>query len=374
VEEPSADEVADQSEPVFPEPRNESPSAPFIMPGVPRVRKKRSVVRVLVGTALGALVGLSLGYFILLYVLGPEGDLLQIAKYVPSAILPKSFDKSTSIADASLPPATAPGSAATAVDLAADETPTTEESATNVPAGYVEETPADSGELATGESDVDDRYGTEPAPLEEPAAEPIAEETSAAAAPALPLGGPTFSVDQLAAALEAGKAAQPGLVNGDLSDGAVRKTKGASYETLGELAEALTFVDRSSPSAESDDATSGANQLFAEIFSNPHTRTEIARIVSIWVSSPHRSNSGVFFAGTASGGQIAGDVYEYEVATEEGSKFTLLAAEPIEPSGEDSDRPVGIVGAIVDDPAENISGYSGTAERAIWLTRAIPLE
>ena len=61
------------------------------------------------------------------------------------------------------------------------------------------------------------------------------------AATPLPLRGPTFTVEQLATALEAGEQAKSGLVTGDLSDAAVRRTKGMSYAKLCDLAEALTF-------------------------------------------------------------------------------------------------------------------------------------
>ncbi len=154
----------------------------------------------------------------------------------------------------------------------------------------------------------------------------------------------------------------------------MRRTKGASYEKLAALAEALTFVDPSSRSIESENAISGALQVFGEVLASSHTRNEIARIVTIWIPSPHRKNSGIFFAGTAEGGQIAGDVYEYQITADEGSEYTLLCREPFESALADSDRQIGVVGVIVDHPAENLQGYQGTAERAIWLTRAIPLD
>lgn len=368
-----SEEVAEESEPVFPESKGEMPAAPFVLPGVSRQRKKRSVVRVLVGTALGGVVGILAAGYILLWLLGPDGDLLHIAKYIPSAALPKSFQASAPIVAVNRPVTPSEETAPATTEVASDEGAAKVDESANVPAGYVEETPADSGVVATTESD-DDRYGTEPAPLDEPAAKPIEQVTPLAAAPAAPLQGPTFTVDELAKKLEAGKAAQAGLLDGDLSDAAVRRTKGASYEKLAELAEALTFVDTASPSIESEDATNGAVQVFNEVFSNLHTRDEIARIVSVWIPSSHRKNSGVFVAGTAQGGQIAGEVYEYQISTEAGGKLTLLSREPLESSLADSSRPIGFVGAIVDHPVENVTGYQGTAERAIWLTRAIPLD
>jgi hypothetical protein len=370
AEESVTDEVTEDSEPVFQEPTaREASETPFVLPGIPPRRKRRSVFRTLVGTALGALLGLSLGYFILLYALGPEGDLLQVAKYIPSAVLPKSFHHELApIADAGRPSPTVQEATAEPANAAPSE-----ESA-NIPAGFTEESPARPEKVTAVEPAGDDRYSSEPAPLEEPAAAPIETEAPITAIPPLPIRGPTITVDQLATALEAGKAAQTGLVTGDLSDAAFRRAKGASYEKLSALAEALTFVDPSSPSIESQDAADGAGRLFREILSDAHTRNEIARIVSIWINSPHRKNSGIFLAGTISGGQIAGDVYEYKLATEAGGDLTILMHEPLDPSVESSDRPVGIVGTIVENPRDTVTGYQGTAERAIWGARTIPLD
>ena len=75
-----------------------------------------------------------------------------------------------------------------------------------------------------------------------------------------------------------------------------------------------------------------------------------------------------------SGGQIAGDVYEYELTTDAGDKLTLLMQEPLDPSVEGSHHPIGVVGSISDDPAKDISGYNGPAKRAVWVTRTIPLD
>ena len=314
--------------------------------------------------------GLSLGYFILLYALGPEADFLRVAQYIPSAVLPKSFQS-------------VPMQVAEAAPVVTDEAttnPTQEEESAAVPAGYAEETTTPAEPAALDEPATDERYGTEPSPLEEPVAEPIADETpSKSSTPGttvapLPLRGPTFTVEQLATSLEAGKAAQAGLVTGDLNDATIRRTKGMNYAKLCDLAEALTFVDRSSSSVESEQAIEGADRLFRETLADEHTRSEVARIAQIWIDSPHRGHGGIFLAGKLSGGQIAGDVYEYELAPEDGGKLTLLMHEPLDPSIEGSGNPVAIVGSIVDNPADQIAGYHGTAQRAIWVSRAIPLD
>ena len=164
--------------------------------------------------------------------LGPEGDLLQVAKYLPSAVLPNRFTTATRRRS----PTPSSRIDATAGD---DDRPTSRpqrrRTAANVAEPDLRRRNTDETEPLSRRHEPagDERYGTEPAPLDEPAAEPIAEEKprSPAVAP-LPLHGPTFTVDQLATALEAGKAAQAGLMTGDLSDAAVRRTKGMSYAKL----------------------------------------------------------------------------------------------------------------------------------------------
>ena len=79
-------------------------------------------------------------------------------------------------------------------------------------------------------------------------------------------------------------------------------------------------------------------------------------------------------AGALSGGEIVGEIYEYQLATEDGNRLTLLAAEPLDPAVVGSQLPVGIVGSIVANPTGDVAGYQGTANRAIWVTRAIPLD
>jgi hypothetical protein len=343
------------------------PSEPFVLPKLPRTKKKRSVVRTLVGLATSSVVGLTLGYLALLYLRGPELDFLHVAQYMPSAILPNAFhSEPTQLAQATEPPAPSVEAAAE-VEAVADEV-----ESENVPASYVEESPAAPVPLSTIVAD-DDRYGgassPSPSPLEEPAATPI----TTAAAP-LPLRGPTYSIEQLQTALDAGEQAKSGLVTGDLSDAAVRRTKGMSYAKLCDLAQALVFLDRSSATDRNEELKQQANGLFGEILADARVRDEVNRIASIWIVSPHRRHGGVFLSGKLGGGQIAGDVYEYQLADAKGDTMVLLMQEPLDPLVDGTNLPLGIVGTIVDQPAEEIDGYRGTASRAIWVDSTIPLE
>jgi hypothetical protein len=363
MEEPVSDDFATEShedssetdEPVFREP-TASPiqATPFVLPGLPRPRKKRRVMRTLVGTVAGAMFGILAAIYILLFLRGPDGDIFGVAQFLPDAVLPTSFS-------------------AESRPVVARNSERPQEESANVPATFTEDVKQPEDSTAAEEPAGDERYRTEPSPLDEPAAEPIAEAVSAATLPPLPIRGPHITVDELATALDAGKAAQAGLLTGDLSDATVRRTKGMSYAKLCDLAEALTFVDRSALSVESEQAIEDAKRLFGETLSDAHTREEVDRIATIWIESPHRQHGGVFLAGSLSGGDIAGDVYEYQLTTGDGKKLELLSAEPLDPLVKDSQRPVGIVGSIVAHAAD-VTGYDGTAERAIWVTQAIPLE
>lgn len=372
---PGDEESAEAHEPVFGEsPTEPATSAPFILPGLPPRRRRRSVVRTLVGTALGGIAGTVGALYALLWILGPDGDYLQVAKYLPSAALPKSFEakQPTTIARTQPPKPieSEPVAAATA-----DSEPAASE---NIPATFTQEVEqpesdfdaADS--LAAGESA--NRYGEEPSPLEEPAAEPIGDAVAAYPEAPLPLAGPTYTLQQLSETLNSATEAQRGLIEGDLGDATVRRTKGMSYARLCDLAEALTFVERIGPTVEGEQAEQDAEKLFRETLADAHTRSEVDRIATLWIDSPHRSHGGVFLAGQLSGGDISGSIYEYELTIDDGGKFTLLAAEPLDPSVQGSSQPVGIVGSIVKHPSVDVTGYRGTADRAIWVTRAIPLD
>jgi hypothetical protein len=339
-------------------------SAPVVIPKDPP-RKRRSVARTLVGTALGGMVGVPLGYFVLLYALGPAGDFLQVAQFIPRAILPASFESRPAYVAAVESAPAPPGD----TDLASNE-----DKSANVPARYVETMDAPDESPASDTSAVDDRLGVEPARIEEPVAEPLDRDATVAAIGPLPLNGPTYTLDQLATALESGERARSGLVTGDLSDATVRRTKGLSYARLCDLAHTLVFLDRTSAADEGQAVKRRTEQLFADTLSDPHTRSEVGRIAAIWIDSPHRRHGGLFLAGSVSGGRIVGDLYEYQLKSEDGSALALLMDQPLDPLVEGSDQEVGIVGTIVDDPADQIAGYSGTLRRVIWVASAIQLD
>ena len=154
----------------------------------------------------------------------------------------------------------------------------------------------------------------------------------------------------------------------------MRRTKGNSYSILCALAEAWTFCDVELPTGRAAQLKEEAERLFRQTLADAHTRGEVARIAAIWIDSTHRRHGGIFLSGTFSGGEIAGDVYEYHFSTEDGSGLVVLVPQPLDYRLTSAGQKVAIVGAIVEKPADKITGYTGTTPRAIWASHVIPLE
>jgi hypothetical protein len=344
-----------------------------------RKRRRRSVAMLVAGSILGGFAGIALGCYALLWIFGRDGDFFEIARFVPSALLPEEFQTAPAQLAADMPLTHQAG------DTNAETAPpigsrVNQAEPAEVTASY--EAPAatttDSSAIV-GERYADDRYATpasatapaetDPLAFDEPATAPI--DTSAAAVVA---DAPSYTAEQLARGLEIGREARAGLVNGELSDQAVQRTKGLSYTKLSYLAELVTFVDSQAQPEETQSLRQDAEALFRDTLSNLQTRNEVAYIATKWIDSPHRNIGGVFVAGSIANQQAAGSVVEYQVEMGAGSPLTVLAPASMTEGLEASGRTIGIVGSVVDDPATRISGYTGSAVKAIWAGMLIPLE
>ena len=206
-------------------------------------RRQRSIVRTLVTTVLGGFVGLALGYYALLWIFGPVIDTFNAAKYLPKAMLPSSFAKGPQVAGG---PAIVQKADQTPTEPVEDATPSAGDAAEQQ-ASFTEPVDAKRTE-ATG-----DRSGETATSAENPAAEPAAFDAPPAAPvnesvpqrePVRIKAAPSFSAADASTALQAAKDAEPGLVNGSMSDGReVAQAKGASYSKLADLAQKATFKD-----------------------------------------------------------------------------------------------------------------------------------
>ncbi len=360
--------------------------------------RKRSILRTLVVSVFGGIIGLGLGYYALLW-LGPvlnrgkEIDFLELAHYLPKSVLPPVFRTE-------MKPAPAVEPSKMVDDLAASEKvvqpePTTpaepEPVAPPAPADSTAKTPVAPAEKqatfttpaepAAKSTDTDDRYAIptaksepgmrEPAPLEEPSAKAITENIPKVE-PVRINNAPSFAAADVTTSLEAADVAQAGLVAGNLQDGKeVARTKGVSYMAIADFAQKATFSD----AADAAKSQQQADAFFRKLLSNAHTRDEVAQIAPRWLSHPKRPQNGVFFAGNVTHVDTMGTMVEYHVELNAGPSVIVVvpmtdrSASISGPKG-----PVAIVGSIIDKPADEISGYTGKAPQVVFAKKLLPLE
>ncbi|HEX3599144.1 MAG TPA: hypothetical protein VHU84_03320, partial [Lacipirellulaceae bacterium] len=350
-------------------------------------RGSRSVVRTLVMSAVGGLMGLGLGYYALLWMLGPKIDVLEAAKYLPKAMLPSSFSTpARQLATMSQVPLKVEDEkrAEPTNDVAVAPA---DESAK--PSDALKPTDAPAEKLASftepvgskkGVAPSDDRYATaaatdkpaEPAAFNAPPAAPVTERNAASKAPPV-LGAPTFTATELGAAIAAAKEAETGLVNGNLTDGRdVARTKGFSYSILADLAQKVTFVDGTS--ADVAKLQHEAEEIFQATLATPHARDEVAQIVPKWITSPNRRQGGVFFAGSILNAEQKGSVSESNVDLGNGQSLPVLLTPAVAEQLKGLAGPVAVLGWIVEKPAAQVSGYTGTAPQAVFAGKLVPLQ
>jgi hypothetical protein len=330
---------------------------------------------------------------------GKDIDFLNVAQYLPKAILPSAFRPDVK-KPAAMPPAKM------IADLAASEKqnarksepaapvepvapPETKSEKPTPPADKTAQTPTPSAEKQANfttpaepskkPADTDDRYAIpaaknepmrEPAPLNAPPAKSITE-NAPKGEPVRIANGPSFTGADVTAALQAASAAESGLVTGNLQDGKeVAHTKGVSYMAIADFAEKATFADP----ADGAKAQRESDEFFRKLLSNAHARDEVAQIVPRWMSHPRRPQNGVFLAGSVSRGEPKGSVFEYNVELNGGPKVVVVvpAADGSHPAT--GTRPVAVVGSIIDKPADEISGYTGNAPQVVFAKKLLPLE
>jgi hypothetical protein len=317
----------------------------FAVPPEARRRRPPSLVRLLTGIVLSGIVGIALGIVVLLWLLGPRGDIFGVAGYLPRAILPASF-------------AAPPGNLA-------DESPPKRVDPDVDPAGFEKsrvEKPLAGDATAT--------ENKEPAPFEPSHTTPLVGD----GVPRVN-GAPTFTPEQLTAALQAAKDAQPDLVKGDFDDGKpVLQAKGYSYSLLCDLADKVTFVDTAARPADVESLKNDAKELFSQTLADAAIRNQVALIARQWIAYGKRQTGGVFFAGRVADQGTKGSVIECQVNLDSGAPLTILVPESMSDRLPSGNAAVGVVGSLIDSPAQRVAGYAGNAAQAVWVSSLIPLE
>jgi hypothetical protein len=327
-------------------PNNERGQAPPALPpawppGRPipnwaRPSRRRSPLRTFIMIGFGGVVGLALGYYALMWITGPRGDFLDAARYLPSAVLPREFRA---------PVVTVPDSDSIALETV-DE-PVVADDVTESIATEQSPPPPETGDSA---------------------------ETEAGEAATI-VDAPSFSADELAVALRKAQEAQAGLVTGNFVDGGeVKRTKGQSYMAFCDLAQKATFVDKDLNASYASALEREVHDSVRATLADTHAQEEVAHLVPLWIKSTKRTHAGIFFAGRVTSQSDKGTVVECQVDFGGGEPLTVLVAQEQADSIESSARPLGVIGWIVDQPAEKVHGYTGDASQAVWAGRVISLD
>jgi hypothetical protein len=98
----------------------------------------------------------------------------------------------------------------------------------------------------------------------------------------------------------------------------------------------------------------------------------VTHLVPLWIKSKKRTHAGIFFAGHVASEADRGALVEWQI--DMGHDSITVLAPPSTAFVSPPTRPVVVLGWIVDKPAEQVTGYTGPAQQAVWAGYIISLE
>ncbi len=338
----------------------------------PRRKRRSSGVRTLVGIVGGGTIGILGGAYALLWLRGP--DVLDMAKLLPTAMLPASMQSAPETSLAEQGPLAPPPSSTLAfvetTDAASDE-PTSDQVAVAAEAGSFA-TPSAKPAAIRQDPDFMPASAAEPVADVSPMVENMAAQSpleSPAHWPTTPIVGKLhdpklYTVADLDASLGGADAAHRRFIAGDLARKEDVAAMGQAYIELCKLAEQFTLTNPAEYGNELITKQMNAKNIFRGAVGDPARRNDLAMIAGRWLQHNRRPNNGVIVLGKVTDLQAQGAWTEYTIETPLGdataTSKVLLEGIPFA-SGSD----VAIVGTIVADPRQAINGYTGEAPQVI---------
>ncbi len=307
-----------------------------------RTKRQRSLVRTLASASLGV-VGIPLGLYALLWLRGPAGDMLQVAQYLPSFLLPASFAEpdfglsDQQIVKQPLPP-------------------------------VVEEAPVEKELIAEAREVATDVPDAEPLVREDAAVALASAEEPAYRGPALSLVSPQEFSELFATALEVANQ----LSEGDLSTRESVSSKGQAYMSLARLAEKSSYLNQ--PGLAPDETTKAlsAKRLFSNVLADPVVQRDLPQIALRWWQYADRPNSGMIFTGKVErieetpAGPLA---YVSLGSTNAVPEVPVLIGQANHAVGDE----IGVVGKILPQPQETLPDFDPTLEAVVIDFYSFPM-
>jgi DNA-directed RNA polymerase subunit RPC12/RpoP len=238
----------------------------------PRRKKKRSLTRTLASASLGV-VGIPLGLYALLWLRGPSGDMAGIAQYLPSFMLPASFNE---LDDSN-------SQALVSDDLEPAEDELVEEMAETLP-----ENDAATPLAETQPETILDDPEVEPATATAPTPEQVTYQ------------GPKFELVEPAefnALFAAAEEAAPILAEGDLNTKESVAKKGQAYMTFAQLAEKFSYINQPGQTLDQAAQAALAQQLIRTTLRKDVVKRDLPQIALRWWQYPERPSTGMVMIG-----------------------------------------------------------------------------
>jgi hypothetical protein len=303
-------------------------------PRVAQAGGSRSFFRQLVGIAGGGVIGLAIGYYVLLWIGGPQKDFLEIGHRLPPWAVPAAFHR---------------------VEV---RTAPSQDDARRSLADLLDADDEGRDELGLPV----EPEGMPPAPLpgeQVPAVDAIKTEVAV-------LDPPKRTTADLEAALQAAADVRLSLVAGELNDPALRPLKSSAYRAFAALADAVTFA-QATPGREAEHKAfaTQAEQLLVDTLVSERMKGQLGGLAAEWLDAAGRDSKGVVAAGHVAGSHM-GIADQRGILVELAGTTRRLAV--VGPHAIDAPRGanVVVVGTLIDKPHVRIGGYTGSADQVVW--------
>jgi hypothetical protein len=360
----------------------------------PRARRQTSALGMLgqlLGMALGGVLGLAIGYYVLVWIGGAQADFLELRGKLPRWLVPPArrhqvpsgpmplMDHTDSDDEAKNALAELLGQSETlpAVVALPDSLP----DAGDVLQPDLFPTNAEQSQIAADrvEQELADRFGTVPKALPKGYRGPrgfklrtaaelkvaIEESDLALRCPHCQMPGAVRLVGFDSAADASGQGAS--VRRCEYCRGKpVLNINTAGFEQLCDLAEAVTYVQLGGDDAGRQQLREAAETILLAIGSQRDKREMVGRLAGARMDDGGRQTNGIVLAGTVQSTRTEGEFFALQIMLLGcGKTVTLISRQPPEPPLARRDHVV-VLGSIIDSPSENLVGYSGDAAQVIW--------
>jgi hypothetical protein len=332
----------------------------------PRPKRKPKVVRMLVGVVVGGVVGIGLGAYGLLWLKGSQADVLGMAQWLPPAMLPTSV-KQIAGDDAAANDTGDEAREERKSALAAIAPPKPRFDPAVEPASVEEPVTAPSTEPSAGDRLTFIPETTAPTPALPAAEQPATESASSMVAHLR--GVQLYTIGDLEASLEPAQAALRSFLAGDLAQQQSWSTMGPAYITLAELAERFTLIDPAEQGAEPTAGHNSAQEIFRNLIADPARRVDLATVAARWLQHDRRQNQGVIVVGTVNSVASPGAWTELNVGVPLGDDVVTSRVLTTESHFHRGDN-IAVVGAILQQPREQLPGYEGDPSSVVLASWA----